>query len=211
MSATRIKSNGGGYVNMPIPRVGEIDIQDIAHALSNQCRCAGWTKVFFSVAQHSCEVGTLCYKEAKAQGHLNPARAGLAGLLHDAPETYYQDIISPTKIMLGEAYTAISVPADEAVYTGLDVVSIMKENDKLVRWADLEMLASDMARWDVFGTIKSRKGYTFEVREHGKLPPPFILRFGNAIPMEPTVARNMFLTLYQVYTKEIESKRILVT
>jgi len=71
------------------PRIGDIDIADIAHALSNQCRWAGHTREFYSVAQHSVLVSQLC----------SPANK-VVGLLHDSPEAYLQDLIKPLKKLL---------------------------------------------------------------------------------------------------------------
>ena len=68
------------------PRVEEINIEDIAHALSNVCRFGGHVKEFYSVAQHS--VYCSYYVEAKN---------ALAGLLHDAAESYLADICRPIK------------------------------------------------------------------------------------------------------------------
>lgn len=68
------------------PDPAQIDIEDIAHALSNQCRFTGHTRRFYSVAEHSYWVSYVC----------DPADA-LAGLLHDASEAYLCDIASPVK------------------------------------------------------------------------------------------------------------------
>lgn len=70
------------------PDPEQIDIRDIAHALANQCRFAGHTKRFYSVAEHSYHVSFML-------GTV-PALA-LWGLLHDASEAYLVDLPSPLK------------------------------------------------------------------------------------------------------------------
>jgi hypothetical protein len=66
----------------------KIDIQDIAHSLSNQCRWNGHCRQFYSVAEH-------CIEMSLMEG-INP----LVGLLHDAAEAYIGDIVSPLKRIL---------------------------------------------------------------------------------------------------------------
>lgn len=68
------------------PRVEDIDIVDIAHALSLQCRFTGHTREFYSVADH-------CLRVAD---HVPPADQ-LWALLHDAPEAYLIDLARPVK------------------------------------------------------------------------------------------------------------------
>lgn len=68
------------------PRVDEVEIVDIAHALSNLCRFAGHCREFYSVAQHSVLVSLAC----------DPVDAR-AGLLHDAAEAYLADLPRPIK------------------------------------------------------------------------------------------------------------------
>lgn len=68
------------------PRVEDIDIRDIAHALSNICRFCGHVDRFYSVAQHS--VLAAQYVSGKH---------GLAALLHDASEAYICDMSRPVK------------------------------------------------------------------------------------------------------------------
>lgn len=68
------------------PNPDAIVIQDIAHALSMQCRFSGHTSEFYSVAQHSVGVSYLCDEQD-----------ALWGLLHDASEAYLVDIPNPLK------------------------------------------------------------------------------------------------------------------
>ncbi len=69
----------------------EIDIIDIAHALSLMCRANGHIKHFYSVAQHCLN----CSREAEARGLSTEIQ--LACLLHDASEAYISDITRPVK------------------------------------------------------------------------------------------------------------------
>jgi len=68
-----------------------IDIKDIAHNLSMQCRYAGSTKVFYSVAEHSVIIANKLY----ADGY--DAKVQMAGLLHDASEYLLGDIVRPIR------------------------------------------------------------------------------------------------------------------
>ncbi len=69
----------------------DIDIVDIAHALSLLCRANGHFPHFYSVAQHSVN----CMLEAKARGYSK--RIQLGCLLHDGSEAYLSDVTRPIK------------------------------------------------------------------------------------------------------------------
>lgn len=68
------------------PNPDDICIEDIAHALSLQCRYTGHCRFHYSVGQHSLLVMSLC-----------PFKDRLWGLLHDASEAYLTDVASPLK------------------------------------------------------------------------------------------------------------------
>lgn len=90
------------------PRIEDIDIEDIAHALSLQCRFAGHVTSFYSVAQHSVLVSEIVPKEVAFEG-----------LMHDAAEAYLQDMIRPLKCVesLGKAYGKFEAQLEAMIAT----------------------------------------------------------------------------------------------
>jgi hypothetical protein len=68
------------------PRPEDVDIADIAHALSMDCRYGGHGRRFYSVAEH-------CVLMARAVSPKNR----LLALMHDSPEGYLRDLIRPVK------------------------------------------------------------------------------------------------------------------
>ncbi len=95
-----IQTVSGRRFNPFAPDLDEIEISDIAIALSHQCRFGGHCRVFYSVAQHSCLVADLVAERG------GDAEATLWGLLHDASEAYLVDLPHPLKHRseLGELY-----------------------------------------------------------------------------------------------------------
>lgn len=81
-----IRTFSGNYINVFDPDPDKILIEDIAHALSHQCRFSGHLREFYSIAQHSVMCSLAVLKENR-----------LAALMHDASEAYLVDIPSPIK------------------------------------------------------------------------------------------------------------------
>lgn len=73
------------------PKVDQVCIEDIAQALSMNCRYSGHVKSFYSVAEHSCIVSD---KVLELTGDYQMA---FDALLHDASEAYLTDIPRPIK------------------------------------------------------------------------------------------------------------------
>ncbi len=89
-----IATHGGGVFDYETPDCQMVNIEDIAHALSQINRFTGHTFYPYSVGQHSLAVAH--YLEVTGA----TPRMILAGLLHDAHEVYFGDINSPLKKFL---------------------------------------------------------------------------------------------------------------
>jgi hypothetical protein len=81
-----IVTPSGTLINVEEPQVHEICINDIAKGLSQIIRFKGDITKRYSVARHSFVVS-----------YLVPPQYALEALLHDAPEAYLGDLISPVK------------------------------------------------------------------------------------------------------------------
>jgi 5'-nucleotidase len=90
-----IRTYTGKMIDVFNPDPELIVIDDIAHALSNQCRFGGHTMQFYSVAEHCIH----CSKMA-------PFPYTFEALMHDASEAYLVDVPRPVKIALPEYYKA---------------------------------------------------------------------------------------------------------
>lgn len=78
------------------PRPEDVEITDIAFALSNVSRYAGHVE-FYSVAQHCVHVADLLAATRDRVGIGDPRAVVLTGLLHDAGEAYVGDMTRPLK------------------------------------------------------------------------------------------------------------------
>jgi hypothetical protein len=149
------------------PRPEDISIYDIAHALSQLCRFAGHTRVFYSVAQHSVLASTI----------VSPNRR-LEALLHDAAEAYVVDVPRPLKRML-PAYRDIESRIDEVIRARF---KLPRRPSVEIRIADEEMLATE-------GRDLMHNSHTWALRE--------VPRVDLSITAwSPHVAETRFLTAF---------------
>jgi hypothetical protein len=106
------------------PSVHDVEIGDIAHALSMLCRFGGHCLRFYSVAEHS-----VLLSRAAPRPHK------LWALLHDASEAYLVDVPRPIKPSLGgykEAELAIARVIAARFHLHLGAPDIVKRLDKAI-------------------------------------------------------------------------------
>lgn len=152
------------------PRPGDIDIEDIAHALSNVCRFGGHCRTFYSVAQHSVLVSR----------HV-PRRLALHGLLHDASEAYCGDLVRPIKRKCRD-YQSIELVIEAVVALRFGLAYITPAE---VKAADNRALMTE--RRDLMPPCPW--AWTEDQAADGGVPP----WEETIIPVGPEVARAMFL------------------
>ncbi|MFJ5398436.1 HD family hydrolase [Pectobacterium sp. CHL-2024] len=118
----------GRHFNYTAPCVDDVDIRDIAHALSQINRFCGHTHWPYSVAQHS--VGA---------SYIVPTEFAFEALMHDAHEAYVSDMMSPLKHLLPD-YQRIETSVEMVVRTRYELP--FKTSPEVKR-ADLIMLATE--------------------------------------------------------------------
>ena len=105
--------------------VNDIEIADIAHALSLLCRANGHFVHFYSVAQHCLN----CARKAKMRGYSK--RVQLGCLLHDASEAYLSDVTRPIKAQLPK-YLEVEEKLQNAIFDKWISPTLTDEERKLV-------------------------------------------------------------------------------
>ena len=187
-----IQTYSGRRFNPTNPNPDAIVIQDVAHALSMQCRFSGHVKKFYSVAQHSVGVSYLCDK-----------KDALWGLLHDASEAYLVDVPKPLKLSgKFDAYIEFEKNMMQAVCKKFNLSEeeppSVKEADQLMLSIEAEQLMKPL-----------RKDWVYT-----KKAPPFSIN-----PLNPEDAERLFLkrffeilgveeSLYQKYIGSLHDKYI---
>ena len=120
------------------PSADDVCIEDIAHALSMQCRYTGHSKEFYSVAQHSVLVSYLC-----------DSQYAIEGLLHDGSEAYLIDVPRPLK-QSGKfnAYLDFEKAVTKCICEKFDLLpeepASVKNADKLMLYTESQTLMAPM-------------------------------------------------------------------
>lgn len=122
----------GLLVDLRAPDPAQIDVRDIAHALSRLCRWGGHVRIpVLSVAQHSSMVSEVV-----------PPALALVGLLHDATEAYLGDVVAPIKAML-PAFAALEREWALAIGERFGLGAQLADLPLEVKEADARMLATE--------------------------------------------------------------------
>ncbi|MDM9619108.1 hypothetical protein [Rhizobium sp. S96] len=154
------------------PRADDIDIEDIAHALSMMCRFGGHCDRFYSVAEHSVLVSENV-----------PPDDALWALLHDASEAYIADIVRPAK-----RFIAGYKDLEEGIMSAVRIrFGLPKEEPASVKRADNAILADEAAQ--IMGT----KPKDWILPE-----PPLGVRI---VGLSPWQAKAAFLARFQALTQ----------
>ncbi len=160
-----------------------VDIGDIAHSLSLQCRYNGHCKYHYSVAQHCVYVHNMLRYYTRAPHWIN-----FAGLLHDASEAYLQDIIRGCKRMM-PSYLEIEDKIQNVVYCRYGIPD-HRFIHKTIKYWDNRVLRSEVAA--LFANWK----YCFPRAE--EIEPALIV----IEPWSPAEAEEKFLAIANDYIEE---------
>jgi hypothetical protein len=121
------------------PSYEQILLTDVAHALSMNCRYTGHTKWFYSVAQH-CILGAQKMEEDGLSFRLQ-----LLFMLHDATETWYNDISRPLKPLLTN-YQELEDKAALEVWKAFALPEPTEEEWAIVKYYDNLMLSNEIPK-----------------------------------------------------------------
>lgn len=172
-SKTWIRTKTGKSFFPLKPKLEDLDVEDIAHALSHQCRFSGHTRQFYSVAQHSVHVSMLMMKDGHDQ------KFQLHGLLHDATEAYLVDVPTPIKSVL-----PIYKGAEKKLWVAIKKRFELIDCEDVVKLYDLEMFAheardlmGDPTDWKTLRGIKTRENFKIDCWPSALAKELFLKRF----------------------------------
>lgn len=186
-----ITTYSGIRMNPVQPQKDDIDIKDIAHALSLVCRGGGHVTHFYSVAQHC----LACAEEARLRGC--SIRVQLGALLHDGSEAYMSDLVRPVKEQIPQYRTienrlidtiwAKFIPEPAAESGSTEGNPLTEEERRIIKEID-----DDVMSWDMKILLGDEINQRYENLRH-KPNHSFV-------PME-TVERKFLSKYDELYTK----------
>jgi len=164
---TWIRTYSGGKFSLYGDDPEEIQIEDIAHALSNQCRYTGHVIKFYSVAEHCVMVSKIVEKLDGTKEEVKSA------LLHDASEAYLSDIAAPIKPEIA-GYYEIEALVEARIYKKF----MLEGKSELIKRADWyalfieadKLINSDLVDW-VNYDIYYEKAMELDMEPYCWIPP----------------------------------------
>jgi hypothetical protein len=190
MSNYKIQTYSGQTVDYLNPNPDTIKIEDIAKALSNECRFGGQSRFHYSVGQHSILAAGLA-----------PKRLKLEALLHDAEEAYIKDLPTPLAAAIGRGQVK------QYEFVKLKFKYVIRDKFKLV-WTD--------DNYHIIKTIDRRLAVTerdslfkhpqplFEGEDIE--PYPMLIHPENMINIE-----SRFLQMFNLYRRDNDNERVDIT
>jgi len=146
----------GRRLDLLDPSPLDIEIEDIAHGLARVARWNGQTRGahIFSVAQH-----TLLVEVIAQQLWPNiDRRLRLAVLLHDSPEYVIGDLISPFKVVMGDAYKAVETRLLSAIHVRFGLPRTLPEElHRMIKLADQAAAGLEATRLAGFETSEAHQ------------------------------------------------------
>ena len=136
------------------PKPEQIDVNDVALALSRTCRYGGHTKRFYSVAEHCCLMSDWVLKQPWGD-----EQKALTALHHDDAEAYIGDLPRPCKQ---------NIPQFKAVETGIDKVTAERFGleypfQDWLKWIDTAILRDERDQ------VMNQSGNTWAIDQHERL------------------------------------------
>ncbi len=154
------------------PEGSEVEIEDIATALSNVCRFAGHVNYFYSVAQHVVNCSLIV-----------PPQHAFTALMHDTAEAFTNDLPTPLKAafpVFKELETRIETAMSKRFGFEYPLPPEVKLADTQMLKIEKEKVKKDFTEWDILTGIETDD----------------LLQYVDVRPMTPHRAKHKFLERY---------------
>lgn len=185
----------GRRLDLLDPSPLDVEISDIAHGLARVARWNGQTSGahIFSVAQH-----VLLVEAVARQRHPRlDRRRRLAILLHDAPEYVIGDMITPFKVVIGDAYKVVERRLLAAIHVRFGLPPQLPDDlNRLIKAADRGAAYLEATRLAGFDATEARRFF-------GRAPVlSAALERDYLSPWPADVAQNRFLERFTKLARE---------